>query len=94
MLVAVAGQGNMQVYAEELDKLANQQRAVKNDDEFIRKMHKFNRFVDDKKQQYQAQAQQRPRSSTNPDVQLASDQPFSEQSLQKKNLNQIYGRVR
>jgi len=57
MLVAVAGQGNMQVYAEELDKLANQQRAVKNDDEFIRKMHKFNRFVDDKKQQYQAQAQ-------------------------------------
>ena len=63
MLVAVTGQNSMQVYENELDKLRQQQRAVRNDDEFIRKMDMFNHYVNQKKQQYQ-QSQSRPRSST------------------------------
>ena len=67
MMVAVPGENSMQVYERELDKLRNQQRAVKNDDEFIRKMDKFNRFISQKQQQYaRNQGLMRPHSSTHP----------------------------
>ena len=45
MMVAVPGENSTLVYEKELEKLRNQQRAVKNDDEFIRKMDKFNQFI-------------------------------------------------
>lgn len=95
----IARELNKQVYDKEMSKLENSKHRVRNDDEYIRNMDKFNKFIEQQKSFSAMMArdrialQQKRGTLSSEGTSFIGDNE-STYGLYHKNLNAIYGRVR